>query len=530
MNEHIVTHAGANYPFPVAIGKVVIPADEVFTLPAAVIAILYFDSSSGRLRLETQTFHSIKDQIKKWVDWKNGGLNAAGLKTFDSDGEVLAAAERHKSSKRFQVPPASPPPRYTIEEALLDAANESGLFPSEEAATADEIPADSAEYGKPKPPIPQAGDDSMAPPADNATESASAPEGESSVDFAIEAEDSDKESYLAGWYQHQPISWISPHELTPHPLNGHIAGDEIDDDFLESIRLFGVQQPIVATRSKEILGGKRRCLSAIKAGRPQVPVIFTDAPPELLPFLIVHLNNQRPLSNTAKICAYLALKENAAVAARLRQLAGKHLPEIIPGGQDGHGNARDLAAKGSGFSGRTMDDAGKTYLEAVRRQNLAITPDEAAAVLAKIEVSPSGAYKLARSYDWWPTESKKNRNGHENRSVGVCSPATDVVEEKIMAAIGSIAGSGQPYFAFDVLAESLGQDVSKTALKRWIDEQKEQNSIRSATGSGNYAFVTRSELQAQKEHLEEQIRHLEEQLDSTKARIKQLKGREWLPA
>jgi ParB-like nuclease domain len=207
----------------------------------------------------------------------------------------------------------------------------------------------------------------------------------------------------------QKVHMILPQELTPHPFNRKIYDVELDAEFLSSIELFGVQEPIVATPGKIVLGGERRLLAAIKCRLPNVPVVFTDLPEEVHEALIIHLNRQRKKSPLELIREFIAKKELAAVEAKFRQMAGKRLVEIFPQGCKS-GKARDNAAKDSEFCGKLMDNAAKAYLEAMRRQQAGIAPDEVAAVLAKLNQRYSPAYNLAIDYGWFPHKAGKHKN------------------------------------------------------------------------------------------------------------------------
>lgn len=216
---------------------------------------------------------------------------------------------------------------------------------------------------------------------------------------------------LETWYKGHQVHWIPPRELSPHPFNRTIYSVELDAPFTESIRLFGVKEPIIATRSNKVLSGERRLLAAIECSMTEVPMIYTDAPEDCHELLIIHLNRQRQKTPIVNILEYIALKKGADVEAKLRKLAGKPLLENFP-----QGLARDHAAKDSGLCGKTLDNAAKAYLEAMRRRHAGLTPDEVAAVLAKLEHgrSYSGAHTMAVGYRWFekakplsPTTKKK---------------------------------------------------------------------------------------------------------------------------
>src|SRR2546427_8174941 len=67
-----------------------------------------------------------------------------------------------------------------------------------------------------------------------------------------------------GWVKSvtvQGIQWrlFSIHELTEHPLNKTIYGDnQPDKELLDSIRNVGVLSPIIVNKDRQILSGTRR--------------------------------------------------------------------------------------------------------------------------------------------------------------------------------------------------------------------------------------------------------------------------------
>lgn len=92
-----------------------------------------------------------------------------------------------------------------------------------------------------------------------------------------------------------------PKTLVDHPQNREIWGRvQLDDDFVESIRTYGIRVPIVVAKDGvTIISGHRRVAAAIKIGVAKVPCkIDEDAVgPEAMLLRLLAYNKMRVLTN-----------------------------------------------------------------------------------------------------------------------------------------------------------------------------------------------------------------------------------------
>jgi len=162
------------------------------------------------------------------------------------------------------------------------------------------------------------------------------------------------------------IKYAPTSALKPHPLNAAIYGDGCDQELLDSIKEKGIVNPILVTKSFQIISGHRRFNAAQMAGLNEVPVIIMEQndPLEIEELLII-TNKQR--NKTAEQIAreYEKLKDIEKIRAKNRQsLAGgdkkseKSLVENSPQAIS-EGKSRELAAEKLGISSNTAERAAK---------------------------------------------------------------------------------------------------------------------------------------------------------------------------
>ena len=110
--------------------------------------------------------------------------------------------------------------------------------------------------------------------------------------------------------------------IHPHPLNTELYGQpDVDEAFVDHIRQFGIQQPIVLMPHAELpnhyytLGGHRRMAAAAMLGLEFVPcTVETPQTEAEATLLLVGLNFQREKTMRQKTREFMALEgiENGA--------------------------------------------------------------------------------------------------------------------------------------------------------------------------------------------------------------------------
>ena len=114
------------------------------------------------------------------------------------------------------------------------------------------------------------------------------------------------------------LRWIDPHDLKLHPLNSWLYEEREDPDLLDSIRRFGVLEPLVVNWDGVILSGHRRWKAALKLGFKSVPCVVEEFENEKV--AIVELNRQR-IKTPRGICREAqVLRRELEPKAKERQL------------------------------------------------------------------------------------------------------------------------------------------------------------------------------------------------------------------
>lgn len=148
----------------------------------------------------------------------------------------------------------------------------------------------------------------------------------------------------------QPAA-IALNRLNPfknHPFR--VTEDEQMEELVESIRQYGIQEPVLVRPNQEqggyeIISGHRRCHAAGMAGLTEVPVQIKELPDSLATVLMVDSNNKREaLLPSEKAWAYRMKAEALKRQGKRNDLAG---------GADGP-SGMDAVAGNRGGSVRTV--------------------------------------------------------------------------------------------------------------------------------------------------------------------------------
>lgn len=203
------------------------------------------------------------------------------------------------------------------------------------------------------------------------------------------------------------LTKADPTKLVKHPVSLKIYGEKSDDGFDESIRLRGVDEPIVvAADGKTIISGVRRRNAAIKAGLDLVPVIERrDLTDDLdIREAIVEANRHNEQTMEAKARAYAELKEVESERAKRRQQATQNSPTHSVRGKvptpklcekpKENGRSKDKAAEQVGVSRKTADKA-LAVVAKIDEAEATGDKETAAELRETLEVSVSAAHKKA---------------------------------------------------------------------------------------------------------------------------------------
>ena len=148
-------------------------------------------------------------------------------------------------------------------------------------------------------------------------------------------------------------------ELKPHPRNDAIYGDTADEKLVVSVRENGILTPLLIDFKDRIISGHRRWDAAKQINLKEVPVEVFKSEDELeIRTALIEANRQRIKTNEqiAREAAEIYAVEKDRASER-QTVAGKQgqkgLPVILPEA----GDARDLAGKRLGISGKKVEMA-----------------------------------------------------------------------------------------------------------------------------------------------------------------------------
>lgn len=189
-------------------------------------------------------------------------------------------------------------------------------------------------------------------------------------------------------------------DIKPHPQNDRIYGDSYDDDFLESIKKYGMDTPVKITPDGVIISGHRRWSACKALKHDTIPVQEIDeTDPDKLVELLITNNVQREKTNDMKAREFKVLKQIEEQRAAARRQASqnnntaKAVVENLPP-QVTTGKSRDIAAQKIGWSGRTAEQAEKVidHIDEIKESE----PEKAEHLTQELNKSVSGAANKIR--------------------------------------------------------------------------------------------------------------------------------------
>jgi len=203
--------------------------------------------------------------------------------------------------------------------------------------------------------------------------------------------------------------------LTIHPLNLQLYGENVCQELLESIEKVGVITPLVITKEKVIISGHRRMLAAKKAKIQFVPVriIENDDPLDIEEMLIM-ANRQRQKTNEQVAREYAKLKEIESERAKKRSLQNlkqNQNTEVV--NSPPRDKSRDIVAQKLGIGSQKAERAAKV-VKKVDELIQECKEEEAQAIREKLNKSVNAAYQeVIKTHEPTPTPimpQKKNKS------------------------------------------------------------------------------------------------------------------------
>lgn len=156
-------------------------------------------------------------------------------------------------------------------------------------------------------------------------------------------------------------------DLTAHPKNAEIYGDESITDLIENIKKYGILSPVVITDKNVIISGHRRFRACKALGHKKIDAITKhyDSDEDELEDL-VNLNLSRTRTEEQKAREAMTLVEVEKIKAKIRMESGIKIDPVANSPQGSgetvvildSGKSRDLVAEKVGFkSGREVERA-----------------------------------------------------------------------------------------------------------------------------------------------------------------------------
>ena len=156
---------------------------------------------------------------------------------------------------------------------------------------------------------------------------------------------------------------LDPATLRPFSLNKSVFGnieDDLDPDFVESVKSEGVHTPAIVTTKGMILSGHRRVAASVKAGHKLIPCMVTSQEdPNAIKRIWADCNRNREMTQEQRGRYYNAIKEIEALAAAGREKTGKTI-NSDPRENFTRGKAGDIAAEKIGVSRPTAEKISAT--------------------------------------------------------------------------------------------------------------------------------------------------------------------------
>lgn len=318
--------------------------------------------------------------------------------------------------------------------------------------------------------------------------------------------------------------FVNPDQLLPHPLNARVYGPEnLEPDFVESIRLNGVQEPVTVVEAAieneaglYILSGHRRVAAAKRIGRT-VPIrVIEDAGLLWSESFLLESNRQRVKSEVQlmreaterlRIAGALAEeREKAGIKVDPSVKSGKGRASAIVGERIGRGEQwvekaavivrradegdpvaieglKKIANKEDGGSVNAVHKSLKAKKSEKKTKPVELTDDEFDLAISELRDAPEKIRNLFQNSIHWfaiPTKPKRVKNGvfkmtlTLNARTSTRPPTTNKAAEPSVASVSDDVLQRLQYAA-ELCALELhvepdaGPDEVETAFKRSVN-------------------------------------------------------------
>lgn len=187
------------------------------------------------------------------------------------------------------------------------------------------------------------------------------------------------------------IMMVPPEDLKPHPINKEIYGDEIDDEFVESVRS-GLVEPVVATADMTIISGHRRVMASSALDWDLVPTVVRDdlTDPLDVEEALILANRQREKTNEQKAREYKRLKEIEQARAHK---GGRGNKKTLDLNSPTFKSRSDTKAAEAAGMGRTTAQKAEKVIDAIDQMKVNGNEKEARDLAADLNANVSKAHR-----------------------------------------------------------------------------------------------------------------------------------------
>ena len=199
------------------------------------------------------------------------------------------------------------------------------------------------------------------------------------------------------------------------------------DDLAASIKAVGLIHPIVVDRDGNLIAGERRLMACQMIGMRDIPATIVDLDAEQILRVEEDENTiRKPFTPSEAVAIRDARLERERAKAKERQASGlkQNAPSVKVSPTE-TGRAKDKAAAGTGYSGRTIDKAAAVMEAAAADPELEPVADE---MDRTGKVDP--AYRAAKAKKQANAAAKRNKTMADKSDAELCRTALTQLRTK----------------------------------------------------------------------------------------------------
>ena len=187
------------------------------------------------------------------------------------------------------------------------------------------------------------------------------------------------------------IMLVPPADLKPHPINKEIYGDEVDQEFIDSVSS-GLVEPIIATSEMTIISGHRRAMAATELEWELIPTVVRDdlVDPLDIEEALILANRQREKTNEQKAREYKRLKEIETARAHK---GGRGNKKTLDSSSPTFSDRGDVKAAAAAGLGRTTAQKAEKVIAAIDEAKSEGNEDKADKLTKQLNTNVAKAHR-----------------------------------------------------------------------------------------------------------------------------------------